>query len=920
MTIIPHANNAGQIKLFSDYEIPADWRFVPIRKGTKAPIGTGWQNHPFTWDACPKPGDLFQGQAVGAVGILFGHGGVVGLDFDGASVDQMLAEWGVSLPDTTVISSGRAGHCLKLFRIPETYWDRVQTAKFKTGTVVQEYGKEVHEQLELRWRGSQSLVYGTHPETGNQYKVLNWVEPLPELPAELIYRMLPPDERNHKPPEGHTKTDQDWALEYLQFIDPNPLDWYTWRDVLFACHAAGLSESEVRAWSAKSAKHNDRGFDQVWRYIKGRPGIGLGTLGWLAKQGGWKPKPKPSTADSLRGAAIPPMDYYEYLQELEKIKAIEDTIRQDWEIAQLSKKVGISQSIIHQHVKIRNKTDNSLKPSRLSEILADTSEPLDWLVEGLLPVAETVLLTAAPKVGKTLLSVDLAYAVCTGGKFLDYQSKKGRVLLISADESLNSTRWKLLNRGFTPEMDMWVLTTLNIYQLEGLEKILADYRPDLVIIDSLKATARDANISENSAEFGNAIYDLKELLTRYRASGILIHHAAKGKDREALEKVRGSSSITGAVWGIWILTTGTEGLRYLQTFNRDIPGEKFTLRLDDEMGTWERLGDAPVQEGTVRERIIKLLKQWAPRGLEASEIKDYLQLADGTYRTTLARLVAQKIIGKRPNSADGKRPVYYCIESQQSVSTTSALQVPLQDRDVTVDVTVQNADKTDTPGTCNGCNAIGSDKTVTSGTNLQNNSSTTYEKTLRDKRENIPDNAIPLERGQENRYISTLSALQVPLQDRDVTVDVTVPNADKTDTPGTCNGCNAPWESENRYNEKASVTPALQEPLQAAGGNADSQEKRLSVPKSKDPDSLRGEAICGQKPDKPQKITSQAGRERFSTRAIIQRFFERWIGKHVEYEGRRYTLLDYLPVSDYCQITGHGETKCVPRNQVTPIR
>ena len=53
--------------------------------------------------------------------------------------------------------------------------------------------------------------------------------------------------------------------------------------------------------------------------------------------------------------------------------------------------------------------------------------------------------------------------------------------------------------------------------------------------------------------------------------------------------------------------------------------------------------------------------------------------------------------------------------------------------------------------------------------------------------------------------------------------------------------------------------------------------------------------------------------------AAMQRLFERWIGKQVEYEGRMYTLLDYLPVSGYCQITGHGETKCVPRNQVKPI-
>ena len=44
--------------------------------------------------------------------------------------------------------------------------------------------------------------------------------------------------------------------------------------------------------------------------------------------------------------------------------------------------------------------------------------------------------------------------------------------------------------------------------------------------------------------------------------------------------------------------------------------------------------------------------------------------------------------------------------------------------------------------------------------------------------------------------------------------------------------------------------------------------------------------------------------------------FERLIGQQVEYEGRMYTLLDYLPACGFCQISGHGETKCVPENQV----
>jgi hypothetical protein len=54
-----------------------------------------------------------------------------------------------------------------------------------------------------------------------------------------------------------------------------------------------------------------------------------------------------------------------------------------------------------------------------------------------------------------------------------------------------------------------------------------------VIIDSLRRINAGREISENSAEFADQIYELKELLTRYGASGIIIHHANKNPDATA---------------------------------------------------------------------------------------------------------------------------------------------------------------------------------------------------------------------------------------------------------------------------------------------------------------------------------------------------------------------------------------------------
>ncbi len=279
---------------FDNYSVPDSWRFTPIRKDSKAPIGTGWQEKPFTWSDCPKPGAFYKGQPVGAVGILFEHSHLVGVDFDGFSAETKLSEWGVKLPPTTTITSGRPGRRLEIYKLPKAYRGVVESRSFITKPkVIDEFGREKDEQLEIFVRG-QSLVYGTHPDTKKPYRVLNWVDPeqIPELPQELIYKILK-SERGNVPKTG--ENDTELARELLNFIPLGEFCWEQYRDFLFACHSAGLSESEVLEASRKSPKHNDKGFYEIWRHIKGRPGITIASLVYWAKQNGWESKTKHGT-------------------------------------------------------------------------------------------------------------------------------------------------------------------------------------------------------------------------------------------------------------------------------------------------------------------------------------------------------------------------------------------------------------------------------------------------------------------------------------------------------------------------------------------------------------------------------------------------------------------------------------------------
>jgi Protein of unknown function (DUF3987)/Bifunctional DNA primase/polymerase, N-terminal/Primase C terminal 2 (PriCT-2) len=264
-------------------------KFVLIKKGSKAPVGDAWQKGGSileTSQAYLNRGKSPEGKEVGAIGILCGpkSGGLLMLDHDGESCDRLLQEWGAELPPGPIVSSGRLGHFQQPLWVPEIYWEGIQTTKFKTG----ENGPDGKaELLELRWNGCQSLVLGEHTDPGKTYQWKDEQLPIPMAPIELIERMLKP-QKERTPKDSQPLGDKERALSYLDSIDPTPLDWYTWRNCLFACHSAGIPESEVLNWSERSATHTERGFSDVWRHIKGNPGVGIGTLGYLAKLNGWK--------------------------------------------------------------------------------------------------------------------------------------------------------------------------------------------------------------------------------------------------------------------------------------------------------------------------------------------------------------------------------------------------------------------------------------------------------------------------------------------------------------------------------------------------------------------------------------------------------------------------------------------------------
>ncbi len=539
-------------------------------------------------------------------------------------------------------------------------------------------------------------------------------------------------------------TDIDWALSYLSALSPYRADDYDeWLAVGMALHSVDDSLLiEWENWSRQSPKYKPGCCDKKWKSFK-RSGVAIGTLAHMAKQDGWRSPfsknyqpihhTQPSTVRKLklplkdaafqaRETLLADLDELSTNIKLEEIREacamssydwerkivkplkrdlegdrfkfellgllqIDDPVERIRQQALMAPKYQMSSSLIEKAMgamKQRTQTAEA-QPLDLDGLFDMESQGLNWLIPGLLPRGETVVLAGSPKAGKTLLAIDAAFAVATGeSNFLGESTTKGKVLLISVDESAGSTKAKLMNRGFRrgDTGRIKVMLSWDISQLGTLEKTLEDFRPDLVIIDSLRRINKGSEISENSAEFADNIYNLKETLERYGCAGILIHHT--NKDREALgvHRLRGSSAIAGAVWGTWQLDQipkpdpknkkkltidPKDPKRSLSVFARDIEGQTLTIELNPEDSSWHNLGElgdseeAKTERETIEGKILRVLE--ANTHLPGLSGKEIIELIEGMFEqrsiyNQLSRMTAKRIISCKPAPGDKRYKIY----------------------------------------------------------------------------------------------------------------------------------------------------------------------------------------------------------------------------------------------------------------------
>lgn len=259
--------------------------------------------------------------------------------------------------------------------------------------------------------------------------------------------------------------------------------------------------------------------------------------------------------------------------------------------------------------------------------------PLVWVAGKLAPEG-LVILAGKPKMGKSMMALDLGIAVASGNQALgSFQVDRGTVLYLALEDGERrlQDRLKRLLAGNVAPNDLHFVTDWRRMDQGGLAYLDAwlhsHPKARLVIIDTL-ARFRPPSKKRSDVyleDYGVAA-ELKRLADKHHVAILLIHHLRKEPGLDPLDEISGSTGLTGAADTILIMKrarTDQSAARLFVT-GRDVEEVELALRSDPKSKRWFSAGAAAdVDISSERKAIIDVLRN-ARRPLGPSEVATML--------------------------------------------------------------------------------------------------------------------------------------------------------------------------------------------------------------------------------------------------------------------------------------------------------
>ncbi len=225
-----------------------------------------------------------------------------------------------------------------------------------------------------------------------------------------------------------------------------------------------------------------------------------------------------------------------------------------------------------------------------ADLLTAEFEPTRWAVEDVIPEGLTVL-AGRPKRGKSVLSLQIAGAVSSGGSLFGVNTEKGTALYLCLEDNKKRLQGRMRNQGWPTDANCEIELSWPVFDKGGMRALarrLRERQYRLVVIDTLARFLGGGKDFNDYAVMSAALAELQRLALETGTPILVVTHTTKIGTGDEGSKILGSTAIAGVADGFMVLeqTGGGRGWT-LCLEGRDIDQFEVSIKRDPVTLTWQ---------------------------------------------------------------------------------------------------------------------------------------------------------------------------------------------------------------------------------------------------------------------------------------------------------------------------------------------
>ena len=304
--------------------------------------------------------------------------------------------------------------------------------------------------------------------------------------------------------------------------------------------------------------------------------------------------------------------------------------------------VQVSQPLRHlrDNCDISNSVANFLgKIKPVSDLMSKEFAPINWIVPNMIPEGVS-LFVAPPKIGKSLMALDLCLAAASCGHFLGTMKiPQNNVLLLDLENGERVLQKRIHSRLFendAPQNFHYITEWLRFNEggLVALDAFIESNNIKLVVIDTLESVRPLTSGKNPYREDYNSLKGLNDLSHKHAVAIVVIHHTNKENDSEDFVKAVSSTyGLTGAVDNIIrISRKRADTVGKLEFGGRLCEETSLDLTFDKDLVCWK------VNQNSLSEKAQQIEMLLKGKDLSKSELNSEFSNHTGGINEALAEL------------------------------------------------------------------------------------------------------------------------------------------------------------------------------------------------------------------------------------------------------------------------------------------